>query len=80
MSRVESRRREPPLPLSHTLAWLFVAVAFAAFCGWRGSRLPDPRRGARMAPYRFLMLMSVCAALLLLVHLVNLAGVPTGRP
>ena len=32
-----------------------------------------------MVPYRFLMVMSAAAAMLFLVHLVNLLGYTTGR-
>jgi hypothetical protein len=32
-----------------------------------------------MAPWRFLMLLGAAGALLLLVHLLNLIGVETGR-
>lgn len=68
------------LPLVPTLVAFGAALALAAFFGWRGSRLPDPIKGARLLPHRFLMLLSAAVAVLLLVHLVNLAGVPTGRP
>lgn len=60
--------------------WLFGAcVAFALFAGWRGARPPDPLRGPRLVPWRFLMTLAACAALVLVVHLVNLLGVRTGR-
>ncbi len=72
--------RSRVLGLVPTLIWLALAAALTVLFGWRGARLPDPRRGPRMLPYRFLMLVSAAGALLLLVHLVNLAGVPTGRP
>lgn len=72
--------RSSPLPLVPTLVALAVSTALTAFFGWRGSRLPDPHKGARMLPHRFLMLLSAALVVLLLVHLVNLAGVPTGRP
>ena len=39
----------------------------------------DPSRGPRLAPWRFLMLLSAAVVLYMLVHLLNLAGVTTGR-
>jgi hypothetical protein len=68
------------LSLQATLGLLVIAVGLTVFCGWRGARPPDLHRGPRLAPWRFLMLLSAAAALLFLVHLVNLAGVTTGRP
>ena len=62
-----------------TLAILAGAVAFGAFCGWRGARPPDFTRGPRMIPWRGLMMLSAVGVLVMLVHLVNLAGVKTGR-
>jgi predicted membrane channel-forming protein YqfA (hemolysin III family) len=64
---------------SVTLASAAAGVALALFFGWRGARPPDVHRGPRMAPYRFLMLLAVAWVVLMLVHLVNLLGVPTGR-
>ncbi len=62
-----------------TLAALFVAGLLAALFGWLGARQPDPARGPRLAPYRLLMLLFAAAALMMIVHLVNLAGFHTGR-
>jgi len=62
-----------------TLTALAVAVAVAVAAGWMGARPPDPRRGPRLAPYRMIMLLSGTVAVLLIVHLVNLGGVSTGR-
>ncbi len=62
------------MDLTLTLSLLGGAVAFGLFCGWRGARPPDPRRGPRMAPWRFLMLLCAAFALLLLIHLAFLLG------
>ena len=62
-----------------TLASAAVGLGLTVFCGWRGARPPDPRRGPRMVPWRFLMLLSAAWVLLMVVHLVNLTGVETGR-
>ena len=46
----------------------------------RGSaRPPDLQRGPRLIPYRMIMVFAGAGALIFLVHLVNLAGVVTGR-
>jgi len=62
------------MDLVTTLALLGGALAVMVFAGWRGARPPDPLRGPRMAPWRFLMLLSGAAALLLLIHLATLFG------
>ena len=54
-------------------------AALAAVFGWLGARPPDLRRGPRMAPYRFLMLLAGAGVLLMVVHAANLMGVNTGR-
>jgi len=60
--------------------WLFAAcVALALFAGWRGARPPDPMRGPRLVPWRFLMTLAACAAVVVVVHLLNLLGMHTGR-
>ena len=51
----------------------------SALFGWLGARKPDPSRGPRLAPYRFLMLLFAAVVLLMVVHLINLAGFHTGR-
>ncbi len=61
---------------------LAVAVGFAALAGlfgWLGARPIQPMRGPKLVPYRFLMLLCAAAVLYMLVHLLNLAGVTTGR-
>lgn len=60
------------LPL--TLGLLAAALAFTVFAGWRGARPPDLLRGPRMAPWRFLMVLSAALSMLLLIHLATLAG------
>ena len=65
--------------LQVTVALLLSALAFGGFCAWRGAQPPDLIKGPRMVPYRFLMVMSAAAAMLFLVHLVNLLGYTTGR-
>ena len=62
-----------------TLFSAAVGVGLTVLCGWRGARPPDVRRGPRMIPWRFLMLLSAAWVLLMLVHVANLMGVDTGR-
>jgi drug/metabolite transporter (DMT)-like permease len=65
------------IPVTAGLA--IAAALLAAFCGWRGSRPPNPHGKPRMVPWRFLMLAFAAGVLMLTVHLVNLLGVKTGR-
>lgn len=67
------------MSLHLTLILLFIAAGIAGFCGWRGAQPPDLLRGPRMVPYRFIMVMAAAVALVMVVHLVNLAGIDTGR-
>jgi hypothetical protein len=67
------------MELAATLAALVVAVLAAAGAGWMGARPPDLKRGPRLAPWRAIMMTAAVCALMMLVHLVNLAGVSTGR-
>ena len=62
-----------------TLFSAAVGVGLTVLCGWRGAQPPDVRRGPRMIPWRFLMLLSAAWVLLMLVHVANLMGVDTGR-
>lgn len=67
------------MTLSTTLVLLAMLSAVAVVCGWRGARPPDVTRGPRLTPYRLIMVTAVALVLILLVHLVNLLGVSTGR-
>lgn len=62
------------MTLTTTLILLGVALAVMLFCGWRGARPPDPMKGPRMMPWRFIMIGAAAAAMLLLVHLTTLFG------
>jgi hypothetical protein len=70
----------PHMDLPLTASVLAATLALAVFAGWRGARPPNPHKGPRLMPWRFIMLMAAALALMLLVHLVNLMGVTTGRP
>ena len=67
------------MELEITIAIAVGAALVAALFGWLGARKPDPARGPRLAPYRFLMLTAAAVVLMMLVHLVNLFGFHTGR-
>jgi hypothetical protein len=62
------------MSLNATLILLATSVAVMVFCGWRGARPPDPFKGPRMMPWRFLMIGAAAVALLLLIHVATLLG------
>ncbi len=61
-----------------TLAITAALVGLTALLGWAGSRPPDVRRGPRLIPYRFLMMLGAVGVMLMVVHMLNLAGMNTG--
>lgn len=67
------------MTLTVTIGLAIFFAAFAALCGWRGARPPNPHAGPRLMPWRFLMIASAAVVLMLVVHLVNLLGATTGR-
>ncbi|OGN43501.1 MAG: hypothetical protein A2623_00045 [Caulobacterales bacterium RIFCSPHIGHO2_01_FULL_70_19] len=64
------------MDLTATLAAAAAALALTVFAGWRGARPWDPRKGVRMMPWRWIMVLSAAAVLVLLVHVGTLLGVP----
>ena len=62
------------VPLIPTLLLLAATLGLMVFAGWCGAQPPDVARGPRMAPWRFLMLLSGAVAFLLVIHLGALAG------
>ncbi|MBW8304800.1 MAG: hypothetical protein K0M78_12895 [Brevundimonas sp.] len=64
------------MSLTVTLSLLAAVLAFAIFAGWRGARPSQPHLGVRMIPWRFLMILAGAAALVLVVHLAALLGMP----
>jgi len=66
------------MTLTVTLAAAAIALALAILCGWLGARPPDPKRGPRLMPWRFLMLVSAAGVLAFLVHAANLLRVKDG--
>ena len=67
------------MSLTTTLVLLGVALAVMVFCGWRGARPPDPFKGPRLMPWRFLMVGAAAIAMLLLIHLATLFGAERAR-
>lgn len=65
------------LPL--TLAIAVGLLALAVFSGWRGARAPNPMKGPRLIPWRMIMLLCAAGLLPMIVHILNLVGVNTGR-
>ena len=60
------------MDLTQTLASSAAFLTFALFAGWRGARPPNPHRGPRLAPWRFIMLLAAAVLMFLLGHLVHL--------
>lgn len=64
------------MSLTLTLIVTAAVLAFTVFAGWRGSRPSQPHLGVRMVPWRFVMVLSAAALLVLIVHLAALIGLP----
>jgi hypothetical protein len=54
-------------------------LGLVLFAGWRGARPPNPHRGPRLMPWRFIMLAAAASLLPLLVHVASLLGLTAGR-
>jgi hypothetical protein len=68
------------LTTTFTVILFAVSSLLTVFFGFMGARPMDPRKGPRMVPWRFLMLLSFTAALLLLVHLLTALGLKSDPP
>jgi hypothetical protein len=66
------------MSLTLTLILLFACLAIAGFSGWRGARAPDPFRGPRLVPWRFIMLLSAALAMYFAAHVLALFGLLPG--
>jgi hypothetical protein len=64
------------MPLTLTISAGLAALT--VFAGWRGARPPNPHRGPRLMPWRFLMITAAAGLLAMIVHVVNLLGFTTG--
>ena len=68
------------LTTTFTVILFAVSSLLTVFFGFMGARPMDPRKGPRMVPWRFLMMLSFTAALLLLVHLLTALGLKSAPP
>ncbi len=64
------------MTLTTTLILAAAVLALAVFAGWRGALPSNPAKGVRMIPWRFIMVMSGAALMLLLIHVATLLGMP----
>ena len=62
------------MDLTVTIATCAGLLALAVISGWRGARPPNPHRGPRMVPWRFIMLLSAAGLLGALTWLAGLLG------
>jgi hypothetical protein len=60
------------MEMIQTLSLAGVLLALAVLAGWLGSRPPNPHRGPRLAPWRFIMLMCAASLTFVLGHAVRL--------
>jgi hypothetical protein len=60
--------------LTLTLALCGIVLALGVACGWMGARPPNPHRGPRLIPYRFIMIVCGAVLLYLAAHLLSLFG------
>ncbi len=57
-----------------TLAAGCALVALALLAGWRGARPPNPMKGPRLIPWRFIMVLSSALAMIFLFQAARMAG------
>ncbi len=68
------------LDLPLTVILLVVTSALTFFCGYMGQRPMNPKKGPRMVPWPFLMMLLLTVSLFLVVHLLTVLGLKTDRP
>ena len=66
------------MDLTTTLIVLALAVGLYAYGSWRAARPADPLN-PRLVPWRPVIIIAGLVGLLMVVHVVNLLGVSTGR-
>ena len=69
---------QPTLTL--TVILLSVTSALTVLCGYMGARPMNPKKGPRLVPWRFLMLLFFTVSLFLLVHLLTILGLKQDQP
>lgn len=62
-----------------TIALALFGLGVSAFAAWRHGLPPNPAKGPRMIPWILILLIGATLTLVMLVHLVNLLGIRTGR-
>lgn len=62
------------MDVTATIATCAGLLALAVTAGWLGARPPNPHRGPRMVPWRFIMLLSAACLLGALTWLAGLLG------
>ena len=68
-----------PMDIATTLSGLIACVGMAVFSGWRGAQAPNPAKGPRLIPWRFLMVLTATVAVLFAAHALTLTGIkPAG--
>ena len=67
------------MEMTLTLAAAAGLAGLAVFAGWRGARPPNPHKGPRLIPWRFLMVLAAACTIPMIVHVLNLLGVTTGN-
>ncbi|HEX3700999.1 MAG TPA: hypothetical protein VHV27_10030 [Phenylobacterium sp.] len=63
------------MDLATTLGLCGLVLALGGACGWLGARPPNPHRGPRLIPYRFIMVLCGAVLIYLAAHLLSLLGV-----
>ena len=66
------------MDLTVTLALLVAGVGATIGCGWMGAKPKDYSKSRRV-PWQLLMLVGAAFVLVIVVHLLNLAGMTTGQ-
>lgn len=64
------------MDLDQTLVVLGTAAVLTGLFGWMGARPWDIRKGPRMIPWRFMMMLSGIVAALMLAHVATLLKSP----
>lgn len=67
------------MSLTVTAALMLLILGIGGLCAWRGAAAPNPHKGPRLVPWRFLMVLCGAVAMYLAAHLLTLMGATTGR-
>jgi hypothetical protein len=63
------------MTISTSVSLGLALAAIGLFAGWRGARPPNPLKGPRMAPWRFIMLLAAAGAMMFLFSALRMAGI-----